>query len=85
VRVALADKLHNARAILGDYRTLGEGLWERFNASREDTMWYYNRVLKVCRKRFASPLLDELGRTVSELERLIGTENGSSAAVGNGK
>lgn len=33
-----ADKLHNARAILADYRVVGEGLWERFNASREETL-----------------------------------------------
>ena len=30
-RVAAADKLHNARAILADYRRLGEWLWRRFN------------------------------------------------------
>jgi (p)ppGpp synthase/HD superfamily hydrolase len=29
LRVALADKLHNARAVLADYRTFGEGLWSR--------------------------------------------------------
>ena len=27
--VSLADKLHNARAILADYRTIGEDLWQR--------------------------------------------------------
>ena len=30
VLVSLADKLHNARAILNDYRTVGEPLWDRF-------------------------------------------------------
>jgi (p)ppGpp synthase/HD superfamily hydrolase len=40
-RVALADKLHNARALLRDYRELGDRLWPRFNAGREDQRWYY--------------------------------------------
>ena len=30
LRVSLADKLHNARAILLDYRTHGDELWSRF-------------------------------------------------------
>jgi (p)ppGpp synthase/HD superfamily hydrolase len=32
--VSLADKAHNASAILRDYRVLGERLWERFNGGR---------------------------------------------------
>src|SRR5690606_28697568 len=38
-RVSCADKLHNARAILRDYRTEGEALWSRFNAGRDEVMW----------------------------------------------
>jgi (p)ppGpp synthase/HD superfamily hydrolase len=29
--VSLADKTHNAEAILYDYRVLGDALWDRFN------------------------------------------------------
>ncbi|WP_119313948.1 HD domain-containing protein, partial [Calidithermus terrae] len=32
--VSCADKLHNARAVLADYRRLGEGLWARFQGGR---------------------------------------------------
>src|SRR5918911_197645 len=39
--VSAADKLHNARAILADYRVLGESLWKRFNGGKEGTLWYY--------------------------------------------
>jgi (p)ppGpp synthase/HD superfamily hydrolase len=81
LRVALADKLHNARAVLADYRTLGEGLWSRFNAGRDETLWYYSRVLKVCRKRVASPLVDELDRTILELERLIAANASRSGST----
>lgn len=38
--VSAADKLHNARAILADYRELGEGLWSRFSAPKDDQLWF---------------------------------------------
>jgi len=39
--VSAADKLHNLRAILMDYRTEGDKLWSRFNGGKEGTLWYY--------------------------------------------
>ena len=42
LRVSCADKLHNARAILADYETEGERLWQRFNVkSKSGQLWYY--------------------------------------------
>jgi (p)ppGpp synthase/HD superfamily hydrolase len=69
--VTAADKLHNARAVLGDYKTMGEQLWSRFNASRDDSLWYYRSVADILSERFPSPLVDELERTVTELETLV--------------
>lgn len=45
LRVSLADKVHNARAILLDYRTHGEALWSRFKAGEGDSVrWYYREL-----------------------------------------
>src|SRR5262249_18213622 len=73
LRVSAADKLHNARAILEDYRAQGEALWPRFNGGREGTLWYYRALVEAFRKRGASPIVEELDRVVTELERLAGT------------
>ena len=75
LRVSLADKLDNARAIVFDYRRLGDKLWERFNPEA-DQLWYYRTLVTIYRgiDGFESPLIDELDRAVSELERLVGTE-----------
>lgn len=70
IRVSLADKLHNARALLLDYRILGEAVFQRFRAGKPDQLWYYERLLEEFKKKTRSPLLDELERTVSELRRL---------------
>jgi GTP pyrophosphokinase len=71
--VSLADKLHNARAILLDYRQLGEALWKRFRGSREEVLWYYRSLVAAFKRLRPGRLADELERTVAELERLVGS------------
>ncbi len=70
LRVSLADKVHNARAILADYRTHGEALWERFSGGRQGTLWYYRALAELFAERCSGPLAQELARTVAELEAL---------------
>jgi GTP pyrophosphokinase len=70
--VSSADKLHNARCVVADFRALGDKLWSRFNGGREGTLWYYRALCDAYRVAGGTPLLDELERTVSELERLAG-------------
>lgn len=74
--VSAADKLHNIRSIITDYRTLGEGLWSRFSGGRE-TIWYYraladqfSRVSSDTDPRGLHTLLAELHVAVEELEKL---------------
>jgi (p)ppGpp synthase/HD superfamily hydrolase len=45
--VSLADKTHNAEAILFDYRACGDVLWERFNGGKDGTLWYYKELADV--------------------------------------
>jgi (p)ppGpp synthase/HD superfamily hydrolase len=45
-RVSSADKLHNARATLKDYREIGDAVWSRFTATREQTLWYYRALVE---------------------------------------
>jgi len=71
--VSASDKLHNARSLLADYRQVGETLWDRFTGSRAGTLWYYRALVTAYRQTAAPPaLVDELDRTVTELERLTG-------------
>ena len=72
--VSMADKLHNARAILADYREVGESLWERFNGGKEGTLWYFRSLVKVFAEQDRGPLVKELRRVVSEIEKLA-TQN----------
>jgi len=73
LRVCAADKLHNARSVLSDFRRHGNAIWERFNGRRDGTLWYFRQLVQVFRERGASFLVDELDRVVLELEQLAGT------------
>jgi len=68
--VVAADKLHNARSLLREYRRHGELLWSHFRGGRDGTLWYYRAVLDVLTQAEKTPLLEELARTVAEIERL---------------
>ena len=69
--VSVADKLHNVRSIVSDYRRLGDQVWERFTGRREGTLWYYRALLDIYLQGPKSPQVEELERTVLELERLV--------------
>ena len=43
--LALADLIANARSILYDIDDLGEEVWNRFKATKEEEEWYYNGIL----------------------------------------
>ena len=67
--VSAADKLHNARSILADLRELGDTLWERFNSSPRQQLWYYGALRDTFLRRLPGRLADELDRIVREIER----------------
>lgn len=69
--VTSCDKLHNARAVLADYRALGAKLWGRFNGGREGTIWYYRSLADEIARGGPHAVASELDRAVTELEELV--------------
>jgi hypothetical protein len=76
LRVSAADKVHNARCILADYRAIGDELWTRFNPdaqSGETQLWYYEHLIEAFEaRRPNSQLTLDLRRTVNTLRDLVG-------------
>jgi hypothetical protein len=62
--VALADKTHNAEAILFDYRALGPVLWDRFNGGADGTRWYYGELSSFFAGTIPGRLSNRLSRAV---------------------
>jgi len=68
-RVSLADKIHNVRTIVMDYRRLGDAIWARFKANKDDQLRYHWDLVDAFREANApAHLLNELDILVSELE-----------------
>jgi (p)ppGpp synthase/HD superfamily hydrolase len=79
--VSAADKLHNVRTILADYRAEGDAVWERFSGRRDGTLWYYRAVLDVLCGGNPNRLVGELQRVVTELETLARKGIANSASL----
>jgi (p)ppGpp synthase/HD superfamily hydrolase len=69
LRVSLADKLHNTRAIVADVRERGDAVFERFSGKKDGTIWYYAALVEAFRG-FPNRMVGELEREVAELRRL---------------
>lgn len=65
--VSCADKTHNALSLLAAYTEQGEKVWERFNASKEDKIWFLCEVLQVLEQRLEQKYVEELQETVAAL------------------
>jgi (p)ppGpp synthase/HD superfamily hydrolase len=66
--ISAADKLHNARAILDDFRCIGDKVWNRFRAGRDEHLWYYGKLADVFRECGTNRIVEELGRVVATLK-----------------
>lgn len=74
-RVALADKLHNTRAVVMDYRRFGDAIWPRFKAGKDDQVKYHRALVEAFREaRAPDHLVRELDSLVRELEGREGSE-----------
>jgi (p)ppGpp synthase/HD superfamily hydrolase len=68
--VSASDKLHNVRSALMAYRHDGEELWTRFKGGKQGTLWYYRALVNAFNGKRVRPVVKELDRVLTELERL---------------
>ncbi len=72
VLVSASDKLHNCRAIVHNFREVGDEVFARFKAGKQGCLWYYRALVTAFRQHGQSELVDELDRVVTEMEKLAG-------------
>jgi (p)ppGpp synthase/HD superfamily hydrolase len=73
--VSAADKLHNARSVLADYREIGDRVWDRFQGKRDGTLWYYRALLDEFRHTKPNRLINQFERVVVALESEVQRPN----------
>ena len=70
--ISCSDKLHNATSILRDLGTVGEALWDRFSATKEQSIWYYEAVTEALGNNWDHPLLIRLQDKVTAIKAVSG-------------
>lgn len=66
--VSGADKLDNLRSIVYDYSKIGNTIWTRFNATKEQQTWYYSSIANIMvDKGKQNNVLAEFGNEMLEL------------------
>jgi (p)ppGpp synthase/HD superfamily hydrolase len=72
-RIALADKLHNARTTVMNLRADGgKAVWGRFRGGRDDTLWYYRSLAEMFERVMPGEFATELTSTVYVMHALAG-------------
>lgn len=69
--ISAADKLYNAKAILEDYREIGDAVFERFKRGAGKQLWYFKELLRVFNAHPRNRIVNEFEQVVCELEALI--------------
>lgn len=72
--ISAADKMHNLRSMIDEYKASGDKIWAKFNAPEEKKIWFYGEVLSILKRRLKNPIVKELEKTYKEAEELFGLE-----------
>ena len=67
--VSLADKTHNARAILDDLAVHGDALWSRFTGGCEGSLWYYDALARAFKQHLPGPGATRLTAIVADIHK----------------
>ena len=70
--VSTADKIHNLTDTLEEYGRVGDDIWQKFNADKDDELWFYSEFLKIIKKKqIPEQMKIDLTLLVNRLKALI--------------
>ncbi len=65
--VSCADQTHNMKSLLASYNKEGEEVWKRFNAGKEEKLWFSRECWKQYAEKLDSRFVEELKDTLQLL------------------
>lgn len=78
--VAAADKFHNLSQTLADLDHDGHSMWQRFNSTPRQQLWWYSQVREVIAHRLPNlSILTELDALIQQLNSWVETAPPSSS------
>lgn len=69
--VCCADKLHNLTCLLNEYELYGNNVFNKFNATKEQTLWFYSEALQILKSKLKSPIIDEYEKLFNKANKII--------------
>lgn len=70
--VSTTDKIHNLTDMLNEYERVRDEIWEKFNASKDDELWFYKTFLEIIQKKaIPEKMKADLGLLVDKLESAV--------------
>lgn len=82
--VCAADKIHNMQSTIDAYQLKAEEIWEVFNTSKENKLWFHTEVTKIIEKRLKTSIVKELKMLMEEYRALI-NKKGKTNEIKNDK
>jgi len=75
--ISAADKLHNARSMLDDYRIVGDLLWSRFSrdGGRDRIIWNFRQLIGVYDAGLSDPRRAMIVRRLTDVVDALETES----------
>ena len=70
LEVSIADKTHNASAIVADLHIHGGEVWSRFTGGKDGSLWYYRELAKIFAELIPGEASNRLIRLVDEMEQM---------------
>ena len=70
LEVSIADKTHNASAIVADLHIHGGEVWSRFTGGKDGSLWYYRELAKIFAELIPGEASNRFIRLVDEMEQM---------------
>ena len=70
LEVSIADKTHNASAIVADLHIHGGEVWSRFTGGKDGSLWYYQELAKIFAELIPGEASNRLIRLVDEMDQM---------------
>ena len=68
--VSIADKIHNAESVIGDYEQKGKDVWLPFNRGKDKKIWFEELLYTEVSKSWDHPLLSRYKKAIETLKTL---------------
>ena len=73
--ISCADLTHNVAALTEAYRADGEKVWERFNAGKEDKLWFIQERTRILGEKLDPQYSEELNHHLDTLSHLFPSDS----------